>query len=87
MAQENHSNGQTGSSLIALEPRAGPPSLARTRTAASFVSQLLAAREQLQATAGSSHTSRNASAVGAYAAGARIAVRRMPQGYRTSRTV
>lgn len=64
----------------AARPR---PSLARSQTGAAFVSQLLAARDNLppqrQRRRGTSE-----GAIGAYAAGARVAVKRMPAGYRKS---
>lgn len=63
---------------------AGPkPSLVRNMTAATFVSQLLAERDRLppqrQRRRGSSE-----GAIGAYSAGAKVAVKRMPIGYRTT---
>jgi hypothetical protein len=59
------------------------PSLLRSQTTAAFVSQLLAARDNLPA----QRLRRRGTvegAVGAYSAGARISVLRMPQGYRTT---
>lgn len=57
------------------------PSLRRSETTAAFVSQLLAARENLPA---QRQRRRNTveGALGAYGAGARISTLRMPQGYR-----
>jgi hypothetical protein len=52
------------------------PSLQRSSATAAFVSQLLAERGQLPRSRGN--------AVGAYADGAKIAVKRLPMGYRTS---
>ena len=66
---------------VPLEQRAPRPSLAQTAPEASFVSQLLAARAHLPP----QRERRRATpegAVGAYAAGAKMAVRRMPAGYR-----
>ncbi|HTM77400.1 MAG TPA: hypothetical protein VL133_07205 [Devosia sp.] len=59
------------------------PSLRRSDTTAAFVSQLLAARENLPS---QRQRRRNTveGALGAYSAGARISVKRMPQGYRTT---
>lgn len=59
------------------------PSLRRNETMAAFVSQLLAERANL-APQRSRRRSSAEGAVGAYADGARIAVKRMPMGYRTS---
>ena len=57
------------------------PSLLRNPTTAAFVSQLLAERNHLapqrQRRRGSAE-----GAIGAYADGARVAVKRMPMGYR-----
>jgi len=63
------------------EPARPRPSLARSQTAAAFVSQLLAARANLQP----QRLRRRGSAegaIGAYADGARVAIKRMPAGYR-----
>lgn len=51
--------------------------LMRGAPSADFISQLIAERDQLPAHAASAR-----GAVGAYAAAGRIAVRRMPAGYR-----
>lgn len=59
------------------------PSLRRSETAAAFVSQLIAAHANLAP----QRTRRRGSAegaIGAYADGARVAVKRMPMGYRTT---
>jgi hypothetical protein len=66
---------------MVIEAAAPRPSLRRNQTMASFVSQLLAARENL---APQRQRRRNtvAGALGAYSAGASITVKRMPQGYR-----
>lgn len=66
--------------LEAARPR---PSLKRSETAAAFVSQLLAARANLPPQRGRRRNTAEG-AVGAYADGAKIAVKRMPVGYRTS---
>ncbi|MBD8067085.1 hypothetical protein IC608_16565 [Devosia sp. PTR5] len=68
--------------LAAPAPR---PSLARSHADAAFVGHLLAARDRLPP----QRARRNASveaAIGSYTQGARIAVRRMPQGYRKNLT-
>lgn len=59
------------------------PSLLRNQTTAAFVSQLLAERANLPP----QRLRRRGSAegaIGAYAAGAKVATRRMPLGYRTT---
>lgn len=66
--------------LHATRPR---PSLKRSDTTAAFVSQLLASRANMPAQR-SRRRSSTEGAIGAYSAGSRIAVRRMPAGYRTS---
>lgn len=59
------------------------PSLLRNPTAAAFVSQMLAERNNL--TPQRARRRGNAEgAIGAYADGAKVAVKRMPAGYRTS---
>jgi hypothetical protein len=66
--------------LQAARPR---PSLARSQTGAAFVSQLLAARANLAP----QRLRRRGSAegaIGAYAQGAKVAIKRMPVGYRKS---
>ena len=61
---------------------AGPrPSLRRNETTAAFVSQLLAARENLPPQRRHRRGTVEG-ALGAYRAGASIGVKRMPQGYR-----
>tara|TARA_R110002020_G_scaffold14227_1_gene50463 strand:+ start:6376 stop:6627 length:252 start_codon:yes stop_codon:yes gene_type:complete len=66
---------------VATEPGRPRPSLVRSQTGAAFVSQLLAARANLapqrQRRRGSSE-----GAIGAYADGAKVTVKRMPAGYR-----
>lgn len=68
---------------VPMEARQPRPSLLRSQTRADFVSQLLAARSQMpaqrQRRRGSSE-----GAIGAYSAGAQVAVKRMPLGYRTT---
>lgn len=66
---------------VPLAGSAPRPSLARSEIRAAFVSQLLAARASLDI----QRTRRRApadAALDAYRAGARIAVRRLPMGYR-----
>lgn len=66
---------------VVIDAAAPRPSLQRSQTNATFISQLLAARDNLppqrQRRQGSVE-----GALGAYRAGASIAVRRLPQGYR-----
>lgn len=64
----------------AARPR---PSLQRNQTAAGFVSQLLAERDNLPPQRSRRRGSAEG-AIGAYADGAKVAVKRMPMGYRTS---
>ena len=59
------------------------PSLRRSETTAEFVSQLLAARGNL-APQRSRRRATAEGAIGAYADGAKVAVKRMPMGYRTT---
>lgn len=59
------------------------PSLRRCETTAAFVSQLLAARANL-APQRTRRRGNAEGAIGAYADGARVVVKRMPLGYRTS---
>ena len=68
---------------MALEAARPRPSLVRDQTTAAFVSQLLAARANL-APQRSRRRGTSEGAIGAYAAGAKVAVRRMPVGYRTT---
>jgi len=63
------------------EPARPRPSLARSQTGAAFVSQLLASRANLPP----QRLRRRGSAegaIGAYANGAKVAIKRMPMGYR-----
>lgn len=64
----------------AARPR---PSLCRSETTAAFVSQLLAARANL-APQRARRRGNAEGAIGAYAEGAKVAVKRMPVGYRTT---
>ena len=64
--------------LGASAPR---PSLRRSETTAAFVSQLLAARDNLPAQRQRRRNTMDG-ALGAYGAGALISTLRMPQGYR-----
>lgn len=66
--------------LEAARPR---PSLKRSATGAAFVSQLLAARANL-APQRARRRGTAEGAIGAYAEGAKVAVKRMPVGYRTT---
>jgi hypothetical protein len=66
--------------IEAARPR---PSLKRSEIVAPFVSQLLAERGNLPPQRARRRNSAEG-AIGAYASGARIAVKRMPVGYRTS---
>ncbi|MCP8882653.1 hypothetical protein NIM87_04015 [Devosia sp. XJ19-1] len=66
---------------MVLAPAAPRPSLARSAPAAAFVSQLLAARAALP-TQRARRRGTAEGAIGAYGHTARIAERRMPQGYR-----
>ncbi|MBE0579323.1 hypothetical protein [Devosia sp.] len=59
------------------------PSLWRNQTTAAFVSQLLAERANL-APQRARRRGTSEGAIGAYADGAKVAVKRMPAGYRTS---
>ena len=68
---------------MALEAARPRPSLKRAETTAAFVSQLLAARANLTPQR-SRRRGTSEGAIGAYAAGAKVAVRRMPAGYRTT---
>lgn len=73
--------------LPVLAGEAGPrPSLARSAPTAAFVSQLIAARDRLSPQR-ARHIDSAAGALGAYGRSARIAVRRMPQGYRKTMLV
>ena len=73
-----------GAALPAMIEAARPrPSLKRSEIAAPFVSQLLAERYNLPPQRARRRNTAEG-AVGAYASGAQIAVKRMPMGYRTS---
>lgn len=66
--------------LEAARPR---PSLQRSQPTAAFVSQLLAARDNMP-TQRARRRSSPQGATSAYAETARVAVKRMPAGYRTT---
>lgn len=68
---------------VPLEARQPRPSLLRHETPAAFVSQLLAARSQLPPQR-SRRRGTSEGAIGAYADGAKVMIKRMPTGYRTS---
>jgi hypothetical protein len=74
---------QTAGLPMVIEPARPRPSLKRTETTAAFVSQLLAERARL-APQRARRRATPEGAVGAYADSARIAIKRMPMGYRTS---
>lgn len=59
------------------------PSLRRSETTAAFVSQLLAERNNL-APQRARRRGTSEGAIGAYADGAKVAIKRMPLGYRTT---
>lgn len=66
---------------VATQPRGERPSLVRTSSDASFISQMIAERQRLP----DQREKRRApvgEAVGAYAVGINRSVRRMPAGYR-----
>lgn len=66
-----------------LTPALPRPSLARSETTATFVSQLIAERARL-APQRERRRATPENAVGAYSDSAQRAVRRMPAGYRTT---
>ena len=68
---------------VAIEPSRERPSLKRSGTAAAFISQLLAERNNM-APQRARRRSTAEGAIGAYTSGAKVAVKRMPLGYRTS---
>jgi hypothetical protein len=74
---------ELGKLPVAIGAPAPRPSLKRTDSAAPFISQLLAERANLPPQRARRRTTAEG-AVGAYASGAKIAVKRMPMGYRTS---
>jgi hypothetical protein len=80
MTQDDHSESETGTALIALRP-ALAASLARVTPEASFLSQLIAERHRL---APQRVRRRAAPAVASsvYASAIHIADRRLPAGYR-----
>lgn len=78
----NNETNRSGLPML-IEPAGPHPSLQRSETTAAFVSQLLAERNRMAPQRARRRNSPEG-AVGAYAAGARVAVKRMPMGYRTS---
>lgn len=76
----NNETQKPGLPMLIEAPRPRP-SLQRSQTGAAFVSQLLAARDNM---ASQRMRRRNSAqgAIGAYASGASVAVKRMPAGYR-----
>lgn len=68
---------------VALEPSRPRPSLQRSQITAMFVSQLLAGRHNLPPQRARCRSSTEV-AIGAYADGAKVAIKRMPMGYRTT---
>lgn len=68
---------------VLIGPARPRPSLRRSETTAAFVSQLLAERHNL-APQRSRRRGTAEGAIGAYTDGAKVAVKRMPMGYRTS---
>lgn len=77
---QNRSNSAPGLPMV-VGTNAPRPSLRRSETTAAFVSQLLAARENLPPQRLRRRNSVNG-ALGAYNAGAQMGVVRMPAGYR-----
>lgn len=78
-----NSDTKTGGLPVLVGAPTPRPSLQRNQTAAAFVSQLLAERDRLPPQRSRRRGSAEG-AIGAYAAGAKVAVKRMPMGYRTS---
>lgn len=74
---------ETAGLPLVIEAARPRPSLKRTPTMAFFVSQLLAERANLPPQRARRRTSTEG-AIGAYADGARVTVKRMPAGYRTT---
>ena len=66
-----------------IGPSRPRPSLRRSETTAAFVSQLLAERSNLAPQRGRRRGSAEG-AIGAYADGAKVGMKRMPLGYRTT---
>lgn len=66
-----------------VETRTRSTMTVRNETTATFISQVLAERHNLAPQRAKQRTSPEG-AVGAYSTGAKIAVKRMPMGYRTS---
>ena len=86
MANNENSNDtpqfEPGLPMLITQP-APRPSLQRSATTAAFVSQLLAERNRLTPQRSRRRGSVEG-ALGAYAESARMGVRRLPQGYRTT---
>lgn len=78
-----NSETKTGGLPVLIGAPRPRPSLQRNQTAAAFVSQLLAERDHLPPQRSRRRGSAEG-AIGAYSNGAKIAVKRMPMGYRTS---
>jgi hypothetical protein len=74
---------EIGGLPVVIEASSPRPSLKRSDNAAAFVSQLLAERANLPPQRARRRNTAEG-AVGAYASGAKIALKRMPMGYRTS---
>lgn len=68
---------------VLIGPARPRPSLLRNPTAAAFVSQLLAERHNL-APQRARRRGNAEGAIGAYADGAKVTIKRMPVGYRTT---
>ena len=66
---------------VPTEPARPRPSLARSQTGAAFVSQLLASRANLPPQR-LRRRGTSEGAIGAYASGANVTIKRMPMGYR-----
>lgn len=81
-SSENRPNPRPGLPMV-TETQRPRPSLARTTSTATFVSQLLVERTR-PATALPRRNLAVEGALGAYSAGAQRGIRRMPQGYRKS---
>lgn len=67
---------------VPVQARQPRPSLLRNQATAAFVSQLLAERAQLPPQR-ARRRGNTEGAIGAYADGAKVAIKRMPMGYRT----
>ena len=74
---------QSNALPVPVSAAGAKPSLLRNPTAAAFVSQLLAERANLPPQRARRRGNAEG-AIGAYASGAKVAIKRMPMGYRTS---